>query len=176
MSHVPVALGATLPETSRIQQPSEGGQMTISSVVLTGIPGVHECTVCDSTERVPAPENAKTSQELRLAVCSHVAREFETISALLGLGASEVLSITGTQPAWVVAFRLQSLIVTEVEPDHSVRKVEQALKTTDWLTTSEWLLSDSDIEYLPTSESSPNANTEQPGVRHNSSARGNGPA
>ena len=149
--------------------------MTISSVVLTGIPGVHECTVCDSTDRIPAPESAKTSKELRLAVCSRVAREIEKISVLLGLGAPEVLSITGTQPAWVVAFRLQSLIVTEVAPDHSVRKVEQALKVTDWLTTSEWLLSDSDIEYLPTSESSPNANTDQPGVRQDgSSARGNG--
>ena len=150
--------------------------MTISSVVLTGIPGVHECTVCDSTERIPAPESAKSGQEMRLAVCSRVAREFDNISHLLGLGAPEVLSITGTQPAWVVAFRLQSLLVTEVDPDHSVRKVEQALKTTDWLATSEWLLSDSDIEYLPTSESSPNTNTEQSAVRRgDSSARGNGP-
>jgi len=150
--------------------------MTISSVVLNGIPGIHECTVCDSTEPVPAPETAKTSKEMGLAVCSRVAREFEKITDLLGLGAPEVLSITGTQPAWVVAFRLQSLLVTEVHPDHSVTKVEQALKVTDWLATSEWLLSDSDIEYLPTSESSPNANAEQPGVRQNDSpARGNGP-
>ena len=148
--------------------------MTITSALLTGIPGVRECVVCDVGGHVPAPEDAKNPQETKVAVGSMVARELAQASALLGLGALEILSITGSQPAWVIAFRRQSLVVAEVEFEHSVRKVEHALKETDWLATTEWVLSDSDIEYIPSSQAKPTEGAEPPGARPGKSPRSPG--
>lgn len=149
--------------------------MTITSALLTGIPGLRECVVCDVAGQAPAPEDAKNPQEMRVAVSAAVARDMAAVSSLLGLGTLEILSITGTQPAWVIAFRHQSLIVTEVDSDHSVRKVELALKETDWLAATEWVLSDSDIEYLPSPQSKPRENPERPGEGSGKSpARSNG--
>jgi len=130
--------------------------MTIMSALLAGIPDVRECVVYDVKGQVPTLENAKTPQEL--------AADLADVSELLGLGSLEMLSITGTQPAWVVAFRLQSLIVAEVDFDHPVRKVEQALRETDWLAATEWVLSDSDIEYLPSPQLQPKEAAERPFV------------
>jgi hypothetical protein len=138
--------------------------MTIMSALLAGIPDVRECVVYDVKGQVPTLENAKTPQELQLAVSSKVAADLADVSELLGLGSLEMLSITGTQPAWVVAFRLQSLIVAEVDFDHPVRKVEQALRETDWLAATEWVLSDSDIEYLPSPQLQPKEAAERPFV------------
>lgn len=145
--------------------------MTTTSALLTGIPGVRECVVCDVDGHVPAAGDAKNSQEMRVAVGSNVAHHLSTVSELLGLGSLEILSITGTEPAWVIAFRLQSLAVAEVESDYSVRKVEQAFKETNWLAATEWVLSDSDIEYLPSPQTKPKENSDGPG-----SGQGKSPA
>ena len=147
--------------------------MANTSSLLTGIPGVRECVVGYLGIDIAQPIAHENRAEERLAVSSIVARELGRVAELTGLGVMEVVSITGKQPAWVIAYRLKSAIVAEVDPCHSISKVEGALRKMDWLAANEWVLSDSDIEYLPPSERAPSTQA-QAATRGKPPDRGNG--
>jgi hypothetical protein len=97
-----------------------------------------------------------------VAVAAMIGNMFCGIGDMLGVGGATIITVRANSGSWVVAYQEGHSISVELDSSSAIPNIESEVQRGSWVPKGEWELSDTEIQYVPTSSDEPSADSASP--------------
>jgi hypothetical protein len=158
----PARLAPPPPSAQRNRRPA-------AAAIAAAVPGIRGCSVGDLEGNLLDQHGEAANAQDAIMTSAVLAQHLSIIGARFGLGKPALVTTRGAGRTLVLAYQADFSIAVDIEPTRPLASIEAALRNTDWQSTTDWVLSDRDIEYVSEHPVS-GAVTSRPPPRKNAAA------